>query len=84
MTAGSVVNSLPPGPLYGSASPFSLDVGRVWAGVPFPSEPNPAPKLVARGTSLEELKDAAEGCTACELYRDATQVVFGAVPPPPR
>jgi DNA polymerase len=43
---------------------------------------NPADALVASGSSLEELRLAAEGCTACELYRDATQVVFGAGPAP--
>jgi len=48
--------------------------------VPSSSEPNPAPELVAAGASLEELRVAAEECTACELYRDATQVVFGSGP----
>jgi DNA polymerase len=43
-------------------------------------EPNPAPELIAAGASLEELRVAAEECTACELYRDATQVVFGSGP----
>jgi DNA polymerase len=41
-------------------------------------ESNPAIQLVASGTSLEELRVVAETCTACELYREATQVVFGA------
>ena len=27
--------------------------------------------------SIEQLKDAAAGCRGCELYADATQVVFG-------
>jgi uracil-DNA glycosylase len=45
-----------------------------------PSEPNPALDLVSDGTSLEELARAAETCTACELYREATQVVFGMGP----
>ena len=45
-----------------------------------PSEPNPAPDMVSEGTSLEELARAAETCTACELYREATQVVFGTGP----
>ncbi len=27
--------------------------------------------------TLDELKAAAPGCRGCELYRDATQVVFG-------
>ena len=30
---------------------------------------------------LDELARAAASCEACELYRDATQVVFGAGPP---
>jgi uracil-DNA glycosylase len=49
-------------------------------GVATPSEPNPAPDMVFEGTSLEELARAAETCTACELYREATQVVFGMGP----
>ena len=31
-------------------------------------------------TSLTRLRREAAGCTACELYRDATQTVFGAGP----
>jgi uracil-DNA glycosylase len=45
-----------------------------------PSETNPAPEMVSAGASLEELARAAETCTACELYRGATQVVFGVGP----
>ena len=45
-----------------------------------PSEPNPALEIVSGGASLDELARAADKCTACELYRDATQVVFGAGP----
>ena len=41
---------------------------------------NPAAEMVAAGASLEELARAAEACTACELYRAATQVVFGVGP----
>lgn len=40
-------------------------------------EKNPALELVAEGASLEEVDEAAETCTACELYKDATQTVFG-------
>ena len=43
-----------------------------------PEERNPALDLVADGASLDDLRAAAEDCTACELYREATQVVFGA------
>jgi DNA polymerase len=32
------------------------------------------------GQSLEELRDAAAGCTNCHLYKDATQTVFGKGP----
>jgi uracil-DNA glycosylase len=53
---------------------------RVGIGVATPGESNPAPDMVSRGASLEELARAAETCTACELYREATQVVFGAGP----
>ncbi len=53
----------------------------VWGGVPTPaSNDNPAPEMLSRGTSLDELALAAEVCTACELYREATQVVFGKGP----
>ena len=50
--------------------------------MPEESEPNPAIELLAAGAPLDELRLAAETCTACELYRDATQVVFGAGPAP--
>lgn len=40
-------------------------------------EKNPALELVAEGASLDEVDEAAETCTACELYKDATQTVFG-------
>jgi uracil-DNA glycosylase len=49
-------------------------------GVATPSETNPAPEMVSEGASLEELARAAETCQACELYREATQVVFGVGP----
>lgn len=45
---------------------------------------NPAPILSSEGASLEALAEAAAGCTACELYRDATQAVFGDGPPEAR
>ncbi|MDF2730814.1 MAG: uracil-DNA glycosylase [Acidimicrobiia bacterium] len=45
-----------------------------------PRETNPAPEMVSEGASLEELARAAETCMACELYREATQVVFGVGP----
>ncbi|MDQ1395704.1 MAG: uracil-DNA glycosylase [Acidimicrobiaceae bacterium] len=37
---------------------------------------HPAPPIPAHPT-LALLRDAAEGCQACHLYRDATQTVFG-------
>jgi DNA polymerase len=39
-------------------------------------ERNPAKELLIAGATLDDLAETAEGCTACELYRDATQVVF--------
>ncbi len=35
---------------------------------------------VSRRTALEDLRAQASACTACELYRDATQTVFGEGP----
>ena len=40
-------------------------------------EENPALELVEEGASLDEIEEAAEICTACELYKNATQTVFG-------
>jgi uracil-DNA glycosylase family protein len=36
-----------------------------------------AQEFVPDAKSLDELKAAAPGCRGCELYQDATQVVFG-------
>jgi uracil-DNA glycosylase len=33
------------------------------------------------GPSLTELRDAVQSCTACDLYKEATQAVFGEGPP---
>ena len=33
--------------------------------------------FVPAGGSLDDLREAASGCTACPLYADATQTVFG-------
>ena len=49
-------------------------------GVATPNETNPAAEMVSEGATLEELARAAEACMACELYREATQVVFGVGP----
>src|ERR1044072_898664 len=38
----------------------------------------------AAGRLLEELAAQAEGCRNCDLWRDATQVVFGEGPPTAR
>lgn len=34
-------------------------------------------ELIPADTNLEQLRDIARGCTGCDLYRDATQTVFG-------
>lgn len=39
--------------------------------------PNPAPRLLEEGASLEEIATVAEGCVSCDLYARATQTVFG-------
>jgi uracil-DNA glycosylase len=36
--------------------------------------------LLTPGRSLDELKEAARGCTACPLFANATQTVFGEGP----
>jgi DNA polymerase len=36
-----------------------------------------AAPLVPEKPSLPKLREAAAGCTACDLYKDATQTVFG-------
>lgn len=42
--------------------------------------PNPAPDLVAEGASLVDIAAAADACRSCDLYRNATQTVFGEGP----
>jgi DNA polymerase len=39
-----------------------------------------AEQWVPDGAGIPELRDAAPDCRGCELYRDATQVVFGTGP----
>ncbi len=39
---------------------------------------------MAGGTRLDELRREVRGCTACPLYREATQAVFGEGPAPCR
>jgi uracil-DNA glycosylase len=39
--------------------------------------PNAARDLIPEQADLDALGKAAAGCTACDLYRDATQTVFG-------
>lgn len=44
------------------------------------SSKNPAPELLEQGAGLDEIEEAARVCTACHLYRNATQTVFGEGP----
>jgi uracil-DNA glycosylase family protein len=39
--------------------------------------PSAARDLIPERPDLDSLRSAAAGCTACDLYRDATQTVFG-------
>lgn len=39
--------------------------------------PNPAPRLLEQGASLEEIAAEAASCISCDLYARATQTVFG-------
>jgi uracil-DNA glycosylase len=43
-----------------------------------------AEPLVPHGADHDELRAAAASCTGCDLYRNATQTVFGAGPVPAR
>ena len=43
-----------------------------------------AEPLVPPGADLDELRAAAAACTGCDLYKNATQTVFGAGPAPAR
>jgi DNA polymerase len=38
---------------------------------------HPADEAMEHGASLDDLETAAETCTACELYKNAAQTVFG-------
>lgn len=40
-----------------------------------------AAPLIPPGAGLDQLRDRAATCTACDLYANATQTVFGAGPP---
>ncbi len=40
----------------------------------------PVPELIPDRPSLKSVRDAAKGCRACELYKPATQTVFGEGP----
>ena len=44
--------------------------------------PSPSLALVPDGADHDELVQAARGCTACDLYKRATQAVFGEGPTP--
>ena len=43
-------------------------------------EPEGAAALIPEKASLDQLREAAAGCTACPLYKIATQTVFGEGP----
>ncbi len=42
-----------------------------------PEPGTPADELIPPGRGIRALRDAARGCRACPLWRDATQTVFG-------
>ena len=45
-----------------------------------PPPPDDARRFIPPDPTLSELREAAESCTGCLLYRNATQTVFGAGP----
>jgi uracil-DNA glycosylase len=44
------------------------------------SQPSSARDLIIGDATIDALREAAAGCTACPLYRNATQTVFGEGP----
>jgi uracil-DNA glycosylase family protein len=44
---------------------------------PAPRAPSPVEALIPPDPTLDELRQAAAGCHGCDLWRDATQTVFG-------
>jgi uracil-DNA glycosylase len=48
--------------------------------VPTPTRNNSTRDLIPVDPTIAELRAAAAGCTACSLYRNATQTVFGEGP----
>jgi len=55
------------------------------AGVAPGERPGAAVDAVAHGSAqFDDVRDAAEGCRACDLWKRATQTVFGSGPVPAR
>lgn len=50
------------------------------AAMPDRPPPDDARRFIPKRPTLTALRKAAKSCTACPLYRDATQTVFGAGP----
>jgi uracil-DNA glycosylase len=57
-----------------------LDIEPEYEPEPEPDASPSASALAARATTLAQLRDSAAGCRACDLWRDATQTVFGEGP----
>jgi uracil-DNA glycosylase len=57
-----------------------LDIEPDYEPEPEPDASPSASVLAAGATTLPELREAAAGCRACDLWRDATQTVFGEGP----
>jgi DNA polymerase len=57
-----------------------LDIEPEYQPEPEPDASPSAGTLAARAGTLDELRAAAAGCRACDLWRDATQTVFGEGP----
>ena len=41
----------------------------------------PVPEMIPARPTIRKVRDTAQGCRACHLYRNATQTVFGEGPP---
>jgi DNA polymerase len=72
------MRSEPASPRIGESWNEWFDIGPPGNGDTMARNSAPGAELfVPEGAGLEQLEEAARGCQGCDLYRDATQTVFG-------